>query len=134
VFHWQRGAIAIDYDQMTYVGHIESFNYSYEEGVPNKINWDMEFIVDTMYDSAETPMAVLPMVAPQPGPSSPATHGTEFEFGSANNQNRASSVGGFFNAPTFDDSGRPCTADLDNLPGDSLDNWRLFREDPWDRS
>ncbi len=120
------GAIAIDYDQMTYVGHIESFNYSYEQDSPHKINWDMEFIVDAMYDSAETPMAVLPMVAPQPGPTSPATHGTEFEFGSANNQNRTSGVHGFFNDATLDDSGRECTADLNNLPGESLDNWRLF--------
>lgn len=69
--HLAVGAIAIDYDQMTYVGHIESFNYSYEDATPNRIQWDMEFIVDRIYDWAVRPMVVLPMIAPQPNPSYP---------------------------------------------------------------
>jgi len=58
------GAIAIDYDQMTYVGHIESFSYGYAADSPHRIQWDMEFKVDKMYDHAESPVVVLPENSP----------------------------------------------------------------------
>ena len=58
------GAVAIDYDQMTYVGHIESFGYGYASDSPHKIQWDMEFKVDKMYDHAESPVVVLPESSP----------------------------------------------------------------------
>ena len=58
------GAVAIDYDQMTYVGHIESFNYGYSTDSPHSIQWDMEFKVDKMYDHAESPVVVLPESSP----------------------------------------------------------------------
>lgn len=58
------GAVAIDYDQMTYVGHIESFAYGYSTDNPNSIQWDMEFKVDKIYDHAESPVVVLPESSP----------------------------------------------------------------------
>jgi hypothetical protein len=67
------GAVAIDYDQMTYVGNINSFEYSYEEGVPNRIQWSMEFTVGRMYDHAESPIVVLPESSPSVTPGSLST-------------------------------------------------------------
>jgi hypothetical protein len=58
------GAVAIDYDQWTYVGHFESFSYSYDEGTPNRIEWSAEFVVSRMYDWASSPSVVLPQTAP----------------------------------------------------------------------
>ena len=65
--HLMVGAIAIDYDQMTYVGNIDSFSYSYDEGSPHRIEWSMEFTVGRMYDHAEEPMVVTPQSTPTPG-------------------------------------------------------------------
>lgn len=65
--HLMVGAIAIDYDQMTYIGSIDSFNYSYDEGSPHRIEWSMEFTVGRMYDHAEEPMVVTPQSTPTPG-------------------------------------------------------------------
>ncbi len=76
--HLMIGAVAIDYDQFTYVGHIESFDYSYQEASPHRIEWSMEFVVGIMYDNAETPVVVQPMVAPQPNPSYPGRPGPAF--------------------------------------------------------
>jgi hypothetical protein len=67
------GAIAIDYDQFTYVGHIESFDYSYQEGMPHRLEWSMEFTVDVLYDHASASLVVQPMVAPEPNPSYPSS-------------------------------------------------------------
>jgi hypothetical protein len=67
------GAVAIDYDQMTYVGNIDSFSYSYEEGDPNRIQWSMEFTVGRMYDHAEAPIIVLPESSPSVTPGSLST-------------------------------------------------------------
>ncbi len=65
--HLMVGAIAIDYDQMTYVGNIDSFSYSYDEGSPHRIEWSMEFTVGRMYDHAEEPVVVTPQSTPTPG-------------------------------------------------------------------
>jgi hypothetical protein len=59
--HLGVGGVAIDYDQKTYVGHIESFSYSFQEGSPHRIQWTMEFIVDIEYDHATSPSFVGPM-------------------------------------------------------------------------
>lgn len=64
------GAVAIDYDQMTYVGNINSFEYSYDESEPNRILWSMEFTVGRMYDHAESPIVVLPESSPTPSKGS----------------------------------------------------------------
>ena len=54
------GAIAIDYDQWTYVGHIESFEWGYSADKPHNIDWSMDFTVDRMYDNAQVTPVVLP--------------------------------------------------------------------------
>jgi len=94
--HLAVGAIAIDYDQMTYVGHIESFDYSYEDSTPHRIQWSMEFIVDAMYDVAQRPMVVLPLTAPQPNPAYPGrnTGSGATGVGGANNHADAK-IGGW---------------------------------------
>lgn len=76
--HLMIGALAIDYDQWTYVGHIESFDYSYQEGMQHRIEWSMEFVVDQMYDFAQAPVSVQPHVAPQPNPSRPTRASQSF--------------------------------------------------------
>lgn len=58
--HLMIGAIAIDFDQFTYVGHIESFDYAHSGEQPHRVEWSMEFTVDQMYDSAVSPTVVLP--------------------------------------------------------------------------
>lgn len=73
--HHMVGALAIDYDQWTYVGHIESFEYSYEEGMPHRVEWGMEFVVDRMYDNALSTSVVAPQRAPTVSPSDPKYSG-----------------------------------------------------------
>jgi len=67
------GAVAIDYDQWTYVGHINSFEYGYEDGKPHQVTWTMEFQVDRAYDTASSPMVVQPLTSPTLSPSNPPT-------------------------------------------------------------
>lgn len=62
--HLMVGAIAIDYDQFTYVGHIESFDYSYDGAMPHRVEWSMEFTVSQMYDNASSPVVVMPYTNP----------------------------------------------------------------------
>jgi len=76
--HLAVGAIAIDYDQFTYVGHMESFDFTYDEAEPHRVLWSMEFIVDLMYDVASSPVAVQPHRSPQPNPSWPARAAQSF--------------------------------------------------------
>ena len=67
--HLGVGAIAIDYDQWTYVGTIESFNFSFQEGLPHRVEWSLEFTVSEMYDHAVAPSYVMPMDLIQKTPS-----------------------------------------------------------------
>jgi len=67
------GAVAIDYDQMTYIGNIDSFSYSYEETDSHRIQWEMAFTVGRMYDHAESPFVVLPESSPSVTPGSLST-------------------------------------------------------------
>jgi len=75
------GAIAIDYDQFTYVGHFESFDYSYQEGMQHRLEWSAEFIVDVLYDHANAALVVQPLVAPQPNPSYPSGYSRPTQAG-----------------------------------------------------
>lgn len=68
--HLYIGAVAIDYDQWTYVGHIDSFEYSYDQENPHNLKWSMNFTVGRMYDHAESPIIVLPETSPTPAPGS----------------------------------------------------------------
>jgi hypothetical protein len=74
--HLMIGAVAIDYDQWTYVGHIESFEYAYDSEDPHRIVWSMEFVVDSMYDLAPPTYMVLPLESPIPNPSDPGGGGS----------------------------------------------------------
>ena len=62
------GSVAIDYDQMTYIGNIDSFEYTYSEEMQHRIEWSMEFTVGRIYDHAEEPVVVAPQSTPNPGP------------------------------------------------------------------
>lgn len=74
--HLMVGAIAIDFDQFTYVGHIESFDYAFSGEQPHKIEWSMQFTVDQMYDSATSPTSIAPYASPTPSPSSTSRSGS----------------------------------------------------------
>lgn len=67
--HLAIGAVAIDWDQMTYVGHIESFSFDYKSEQPHRIEWSMEFIADRMFDVASQPFGIGPMRSPIPNPA-----------------------------------------------------------------
>jgi hypothetical protein len=69
------GAVAIDYDQFTYVGHITNLKYSYDENMPHRVEWSCEFTCDRLFDNSEAPIVVLPMQAPTPNPSWPGKQG-----------------------------------------------------------
>ena len=64
------GSVAIDFDQWTYVGHIESFSFKFDEGTPLRVEFDMEFKVSRMYDNA------LSTTAPAKMESSPSSLST----------------------------------------------------------
>jgi len=65
--HLMVGSVAIDYDQMTYIGNIDSFEYGYNDESPHRIEWSMGFTVSRMYDHAEEPVVVTPQSTPSPG-------------------------------------------------------------------
>lgn len=62
------GAVAIDYDQFTYIGHIESFGYGFKAENPHRMDWDMEFVAGRMYDRAGQISYVGPVRTPYPNP------------------------------------------------------------------
>lgn len=80
--HHLIGALAIDYDQWTYVGSIDSFNYSYDEGSPHRVTFDIDFTVSRMYDWATAPSVVLPMNSPTVSPGNVGSAGTSQATGS----------------------------------------------------
>ena len=66
------GALSIHYDQWIYYGHMESFNYAYDETKPNGgIEFSMEFVVSMMTDTSQPTFAVAPMKSPTPSLSDP---------------------------------------------------------------
>jgi hypothetical protein len=71
--HHMIGALSITYDQWVYIGHIEGFSYSYDQNMPNRLEWSMEFATDRVYDLAQSPGVVLPLKAPQPNPAFPSS-------------------------------------------------------------
>lgn len=48
--HLGVGSFMIHYDQMTYEGLIESFDYSYQEDTPHSLEFNFDFTVSKMYD------------------------------------------------------------------------------------
>lgn len=85
--HLAIGTVAIDYDQFTYIGQIESFDYAYDTTQIHAIEWSMEFRVSVMYDNAQTPSVVTPLTAPIPNPTDPG--------GAASPQARGNSAEGW---------------------------------------
>ena len=74
------GSVAISYDQFTYVGNIDSFSYGYKAETPHRMEWSMEFVVNQILDSAQSPVVVLPhtnvpTTSPQGFISTPASPG-----------------------------------------------------------
>jgi hypothetical protein len=70
--HLWIGSIAIDYDQWTYVGNFESFEYGYVEEKQNGgLEFSFEFTASRIYDSASRPsgLTVQPIESPVPSPS-----------------------------------------------------------------
>jgi hypothetical protein len=88
------GAIAIDYDQFTYVGHIESFTYAYQAESPHRIEWNMDFKVSKTYDHATAPVVVLPEASPSSSAGSPSIEELAREI--SRTPTRGSSVAGGF--------------------------------------
>jgi len=58
--HHMVGAIAINYDQMTYIGHMESFDYSYNPEMPNRLEWNISFKTDVIFDNSGDPSYLGP--------------------------------------------------------------------------
>lgn len=70
------GSLSIHYDQWIYYGHMESFNYTYDETHPNGgIEFSMEFVVSLMTDTSQPSFAVRPMRSPTPSLSDPRYQG-----------------------------------------------------------
>lgn len=63
------GSVAIDYDQWTYVGHIETFSYRFEEESPLRVTFDMDFKVSRMYDRHVSSQVVVPLTSPTQSPT-----------------------------------------------------------------
>jgi hypothetical protein len=89
------GAIAIDYDQMTYVGTIMSFDYEYKAESPHRLEWNMEFKVSRMYDNSESPVVVLPQYTPTP--SSGGVTASEWAEITSNTPQQGNIAGGWVN-------------------------------------
>lgn len=59
------GNLAIEYDQMVYVGHMENFTFTDDETHPHGgIDLSIEFAANKVYDVADAPGNILPMENP----------------------------------------------------------------------
>lgn len=61
--HLGVGSFMIHYDQMTYEGLIESFDYGYNEETPHSLEFNFDFTVSKMYDwnsKQGTPQPIYP--------------------------------------------------------------------------
>jgi len=61
------GALGIDYDGWSYIGHIESFTWGYTEEKPNGgIEFSMEFVASFQLDNKESSYSISPLDSPIP--------------------------------------------------------------------
>jgi len=68
------GNLAIEYDQNVYVGHIDSFSYSFEEEKQNGgLQFDIDFTAIKVYDQAQPVSVVSRLQNPNTGLFSPRT-------------------------------------------------------------
>lgn len=63
------GSVALDYDQFTYVGNIDSFEFTFDAQSPHRVDFNMEFHVSKMYDNDKSSAAVAAMTS---GPLNPS--------------------------------------------------------------
>jgi len=69
--HHMVGSLAIHYDQWTYLGQMNSFQFGYEDGQQNGgTSFDIDFTVTAMFDRSQLVTNVKPMTAPTSSPSS----------------------------------------------------------------
>ena len=85
------GALSIRYDNWIYYGHMESFNYTYDETNMNGgMEFQLDFVASSMMDMGPQVFGVTPMTSPTPSLSDPRYSG----FGSqARNKPGSFSVG-----------------------------------------
>jgi hypothetical protein len=62
--HLGVGGLRIDYDQMAYYGMIESFDFTYDAESPNRLAFEVSFIVSKILDLSESSNIVLPQRNP----------------------------------------------------------------------
>lgn len=64
------GALSIEYDGWVYIGHMESFNYGFDENETQngRVQFDFEFTVSQMYDTNQPVTSVQEMTNPNRGP------------------------------------------------------------------
>jgi len=62
--HLMIGSVRITYDDIVYEGHIESLNYSFDEGSPHRVQFDMDFTAGIINDQSRASGAVSPMAQP----------------------------------------------------------------------
>ena len=68
------GNLAIEYDQNVYVGHMDSFNYSFDEEKQNGgLQFDIDFTAIKVYDQAQSVSVVSRLQNPNTGLFSPRT-------------------------------------------------------------
>lgn len=61
--HLFAGSVSIEYDQVTYTGNIDSFSFTFDEGTPLRVTFDMEFKVCSIVDGAKSGSTVVPLNA-----------------------------------------------------------------------
>ena len=112
------GALSIHYDQWIYYGNMDQFSWSYnDKDQLGGVEFTMEFVANSIIDTAQPINVVAPMKSPTVNPGDPAYYGMSSQ---ASNQPNVYSVGvdsnGQFQVTT---QGRPATvSSLQNLiPG-----------------
>jgi hypothetical protein len=74
--HHAVGCLSICFDNWRYFGHMESFNWAYDETHQNGgIDFTMEFTASAIHDLAMSPTVVLPMRSPTANPGDPRYSG-----------------------------------------------------------
>jgi len=75
------GALSIQYDQWTYYGNMQSFNWTHDASNElGGVTFTMEFVANMIVDGATQPFTVMPLKSPNPGagPGASAGRGSDF--------------------------------------------------------
>lgn len=68
--HLMIGAVRLTYDDVVYEGHIDSFNFSFDEASPHRVQFDMDFTATYVLDQSRASGNVAPMASPTAVPAS----------------------------------------------------------------